>query len=98
MKVLTTNIFIHGKPLKKLQSLGYNGTNCQFRIICGCTSRSEANKQWKSITGNSKVFEGNQTRETADLTELTIAENGGCYICINGTNGSGYVRADEIYS
>jgi len=97
MKVICTETFIHGKPLKKLQELGYKGTSCQFRIICGCNSRSDANKQWKASTGINKAFEGNRTKELNSENEIAVAGNGGCFVCIGGTEGNDYASVKEIF-
>ena len=45
IKVLGTAAIIRGKCLQKLHEMGVPAHKHQFRVICGCTSMADANRQ-----------------------------------------------------
>ena len=82
MKVLGTTIFLYGDELETARQIG-KCTRRQFRIICGCKSRADANRQAEAANLESNTFRPAYTSETGNEEELKIAGNGGLFIEIN---------------
>ncbi len=82
IKVLGTNAVIIGSKLNKLRELGAPERERQFRIICGCTSLADANRQCKKAGLDDRIFQSGFSCETGNDKELEIAGNGGLYIIL----------------
>ena len=80
IKVLGTAAVIRGKYLQKLHEMGVPAHKDQFRVICGCTSMADANRQCEAAGLNNRTFESGYTDETGNEKELELAGNGGLFI------------------
>ena len=93
MKVLDTTAVIGGKCLQKLREMGVPAHKKQFRIICGCTSMADANRQCEAAGLNNRTFESGYTDETGNEKELELAGEGGLFIKISNDK---YVSANDL--
>lgn len=93
IKVLGTAAIIRGKYLQKLHEMGVPAHKDQFRVICGCTSIADANRQCEAAGLNNRTFESGYTAETANDKELELAGNGGLFINISNDR---YVSVEEL--
>ncbi len=84
IKVLGTNAIITGSKLNKLHELGAPERERQFRIICGCTSLADANRQCEEAGLDNRTFQRNFSVETGNPNELDVARNGGVFISLPG--------------
>ncbi len=95
IKVLGTAAIIRGKYLQKLHEMGVPAHKVQFRVICGCTSIADANRQCEAAGLNNRTFESGYTAETANDKELELAGNGGLFIEIAYDR---YVSIEDLLS
>ncbi len=93
IKVLGTTAVIRGKYLQKLHEMGAPAHNTQFRVICGCTSMADANRQCEAAGLDYRTFQSDYTMETANEKELELAGESGLFIEIS--NGR-YVSVEEL--
>ena len=93
IKVLGTVAIIRGKYLQKLHEMGVPAHKDQFRIICGCTSMADANRQCEAAGLNNRTFESGYTAETANDKELELAGKGGLFIKISNDR---YVSVEDL--
>ena len=93
IKVLGTNAVIKGSKLNRLHELGAPEREKQFRIICGCTSLTDANRQCEAAGLDNRIFQRDYSTETYNSKELDIAGNGGLFISL--PNGR-FVSANEL--
>lgn len=84
IKVLGTDTVIIGSKLNKLHELGAPEHKRQFRIICGCTSLADANRQCETAGLDNRTFQRDFSAETGNLMELEIAGEGGLYVVLPG--------------
>lgn len=84
---------IRGKCLQKMHEMGVPVHKDQFRVICGCTSMADANRQCEAAGLNNKTFESGYTAETGNSKELEIAGKGGLFIKISNDT---YVSVEEL--
>ncbi len=82
IKVLGTNAVIRGSKLNKLRELGVPKHERQFRVICGCTSLADANRQCEVAGLDNRTFQRNFSSETGNSKELEVAGNGGLFISL----------------
>ncbi len=80
MKVIGTETCLSDRLLNPLKNLGCNGGKKQFRIICGCKSRADANRQCDALGLRNNTFHPDYTSETADEEELRVAGQGGLFV------------------
>ncbi len=80
MKVLGTTTNLCGTVARNARKICTRNTNNQYRIICGCKSITDANRQCKAAGLNEKTFMWSYTSETFNEDELRIAGNGGIFI------------------
>ena len=92
-KVLGTTAVIGGKCLQKLHEMGAPAHKKQFRVICGCTSMADANRQCEAAGLNNRTFESGYTDETGNEKELELAGEGGLFIKISNNK---YVSANDL--
>ena len=93
IKVLGTAATIRGKCLQKLHEMGVPVHKDQFRVICGCTSIADANRQCEAAGLNNKTFQSDFTSETGNIKELELAGEGGLFIEIAYNR---YVSVEEL--
>lgn len=93
IKVLGTAAIIRGKYLQKLHEMGAPAHKDQFRVICGCTSIADANRQCEAAGLNNKTFQSDFTSETGNSKELELAGEGGLFIEIAYNR---YVSVEEL--
>ena len=98
MKVLGTYAFLNERFLVPLEKLGNNRKSNQFRIICGCKSRADANRQCERLGIGEKVFLPQYSSETFNEEEIAVAANGGVYIEYYTADGIRRIAAEDLVS
>jgi hypothetical protein len=93
IKVLGTDAVIKGKYLQKLHEMGAPAHKNQFRVICGCISMADANRQCKALGLDNRTFQSDYTMKTANEKELELAGEGGLFIEISNDR---YVSVKEL--
>lgn len=93
IKVLGTDAVIIGSKLKKLRELGVPERERQFRVICGCTGLTDANRQCEAAGLDNRTFQRDYTSETGNTKEIEIAGNGGVFILLSNGN---FVSANDL--
>ena len=93
IKVLGTAATIRGKYLQKLHEMGVPAHKDQFRVICGCTSMADANRQCEEAGLNNRTFQSDYTSESGNDKELELAGEGGLFIEIAYNR---YVSVEEL--
>ena len=97
MKVLGTNVILYGNILYKARELSADIHNSQYRIICGCKSRADANRQCAAAGLGDRVFQPDYTSETGNDKELNIAGQGGIFVKVNnGPMHRTYISIEEL--
>ena len=93
IKVLGTNAVIIGSKLNRLHELGAPERERQFRVICGCTGLTDANRQCEAAGLNNRTFQRDFSTETGNSNELEVAGNGGLFISLPDGR---FVSANEL--
>ncbi len=95
IKVLGTAAIICGKYLQKLHEMGAPAHKNQFRVICGCTSMADTNRQCEAAGLDNRTFQSGYTAETGNRKELELAGNGGLFVEIAYDR---YVSIEDLLS
>lgn len=93
IKVLGTTVVFKGKYLQKIHKMDVPARINQFRVICGCTSMADANRQCESAGLDNRTFQSDYTSESGNDKELELAGNGGLFIEISNDR---YVSVEEL--
>lgn len=93
IKVLGTSAIIRGKYLQKLHEMGVPVHKVQLRVICGCTSMADANRQCEAAGLDNRTLQSDYTSESGNDKELELAGNGGLFIEISNDK---YVSVEEL--
>lgn len=96
MKVLGTYACLSSKSLDPLRELGYNKRSNQLRVICGCKSRADANKQCQKLGLGHDIFQPNYSAETFNNKEREIAGQGGVFVQYSTDNGNKWISVAEL--
>ncbi len=96
MKVLGTTVNLSNSFLGPLEEKGYEMRSNQVRIICGCKSRADVNRQCEAIGLRNDTFHPDYTSETFNDEELRLAGNGGIYLQCMTRSGREYVNVLDL--
>ena len=97
MKVLGTYINLYGDILSKAQELCGNPHKSQYRIICGCKSRADANRQGAAAGLGDNIFHPDYTGETFNERQLEIAGQGGIFVDVSRIpTDQTYISIEEL--
>lgn len=82
IKVYGTNAMLRSPFVDVAHRLGLYEYSRQVHIICGATSLAEANHLCEEAGLGATVFRRNYTSVSSNKTEVTLAGNGGIFVCI----------------
>lgn len=95
MKTIGTTAPLPQHFLNTLKTMGYDCP--QFtRIICGCTSRADANRQCAQIGLRKDTFQPSYTSLSGNPTELAITQNGGVFAQCKQDDEIKYISLTDI--
>ncbi len=96
MKVLGTTVCLSSVFLNPLRERGYDMRSNQVRIICGCKSRVDANRQCEAVGLRHNTFHPDYSAETFNDEEIRLAGDGGIYLQCRTKSGMEYVNISDL--